>query len=112
MLATARHRYAPVEAGARNAEILQAAFDEADDLVAAALRLDEVRVRRVMVEQRLLVFRQPEEPTLLDRPFDRRTLRRQLHAIFAVGQLLGLVIGFVPHRIPTLVTIEVEVPPL
>ena len=34
----ARHRHAPVEAGARDAQILEAAFDEADHFVAAGFR--------------------------------------------------------------------------
>ena len=42
-----------------------------------------------MVEQRLLVVRQAEEPALLDRPFDRRALGRQLLAPFPVGQLVS-----------------------
>ena len=69
-------------------------------------------IGRIMVEQRLLVFGQPEEPALLDRPFDRRALRRQLRAVFADDQLVFFVIGLVADRVPTLVAVEVEVPPL
>src|SRR6185437_12460264 len=69
----AGHGHTPVEAGARDAEILEAALDEADHFVAAALRPDELRVRRIMIEQRLLVLGQAEEPALLDRPFYRRS---------------------------------------
>ena len=37
MIGAARHRHAPVEAGARDAEVVEPALDEAQHLVAAAL---------------------------------------------------------------------------
>src|SRR5437763_12896452 len=65
-----------------------------------------------MVEQRLLVFGQAEEPAFLDGPLDRRPLRRKLRAVFSGRELILFVISFVANRIPTLVAIEVQVPPL
>ena len=40
----ARHRYPPLERGARYRQVAQAALDETGDFVAAALRRDEIRV--------------------------------------------------------------------
>ena len=85
MIVAGRHRHSPVEAGARDAEILETALDEADDLVATALRTDEVGIGCVEIEQRLLILRQAEEPAFFDRPFDRRALRRQLRAVLGRG---------------------------
>src|SRR5260370_36762413 len=45
---------APAEGGARNAEIFQAAFDEADDFVFAAFRLNEIGIFFIEIEQRVL----------------------------------------------------------
>src|SRR5262249_37168812 len=48
------HRNAPANRGARNAQILQSAFNETDDFVLARFWLDELRVFPVKVEQWLL----------------------------------------------------------
>src|SRR5438067_9820302 len=112
VIAAGGHRDAPVEAGAGNAEILETAFDETNDLVSPALGTDKFRVRGIKLEQRLLVPRQAEEPAFLNGPFDRRALRRQLRAVIGGDQLVSLVISLVADRVPTLVSIEIEVPPL
>jgi hypothetical protein len=105
----AGHLDAPVEAGAADREVAQPALDEAPDLVQAARRAHEVGIVAVEREQRLLVLRQAEEPGFLDRPFDRRALRRELFAPLALRQLALVVIGLVAHRVPALVAVEVEV---
>ena len=45
------HRHAPVERGARDGQVAQAAGDEADDLVAPHVGPDELRVRLVVRQQ-------------------------------------------------------------
>ena len=50
VLGIARHLDAPVECGARNRQILQAAAHEARDLVHALLRQHEIRNARIEVE--------------------------------------------------------------
>ncbi len=106
----ARHRNAPVEAGARDAEVLEAALDEAEDFIAAAVGLDELGVCGIMVEQPLLVVRQSEKPAGFLGPFDRSAVRRQFFAPLPVDQLRFLVKGFVANRIKAGVAVEVEVP--
>ena len=112
MLGAAGHGNAPGEARPGDAEVLEPALDEALHLVAAALGTDELRVRRIMVEQRLLVFRQTEEPALLDGPLDGRAVGRELLATLSSDELALIVIRLVADRIPTLVTVEIEVSPL
>ncbi len=109
MIGRSRHRHAPVEAGAADREVDQPALDEAQDLVAARFRADEVRVGGVEIEQGLLVFGEAEEPGLLGGPFDRRALRRELVAPLPVGQFLLLVEGLVADRIPAFVAVEIQV---
>src|SRR3954447_18099343 len=108
-----RHRNAPVEAGARDAEILQPAFDEANDLVAAAFGADEVGIVTVKLEQRLLILGQAEEPGFLRGPLDRSALWRQLFAPGLAGDQLAFVVKcFVAYRVPALVSVEIQVPRL
>src|SRR4051795_7972938 len=108
MMVAVGHRDAPVETGAGNAEILQPAFDKAQNFVTAGIGLNEVRVLGIVIEQRLLIFGKAEEPALLDRPFDRRALRRQLCASLIVGELVFLVISLVADGVPTFVAVEVK----
>ena len=63
----------------------------------------------IMSEQPLLIGGEAEEPAFLDRPVDRRALRRELLAAVGGDQLLLVIIGFVADRIPTLVAAEIEV---
>src|SRR3546814_15607828 len=70
------HRHAPVEAGARDRQILEPALDEAQHLVAAAFGADEIGIVAIEREQPVLIGGEAEEPAFLDRPFDRRALRR------------------------------------
>src|SRR5438477_8024761 len=58
-------RHAPRLAGAADAEVLKATFDEAPSLVGAELRQDEIRPLLVQGEQAVLVGREPEEVVLL-----------------------------------------------
>src|SRR4051794_1175777 len=67
-----RNGEAPIEGRAADRQILQAGTDEADDLVAAGLRADEIRIRLVMFEQALLISGQAEEIALFLDPFHRR----------------------------------------
>ncbi len=104
-----RHRNAPIQRGARNRQILQPAFDEADDFVAALRRQDEIRIVLVMAQQLVLIVREPEEIGLLLGPFDRRALRADAHAVLAqLGLVLG-VEGFVAHRIPAGIGVQIDV---
>jgi len=50
----AGNRNAPAEGGAGDAEIFQAAFDEADNFVFAAFGLDEIGILFVQIEERFL----------------------------------------------------------
>ena len=59
---------APRLPGPAHRDVLEAALDQPQDLVAPDLRLDEAWMLAVVIEQRLLVLRQPEEPVLLANP--------------------------------------------
>src|SRR3546814_6500554 len=83
-------------------------LDEAQNLVAATLGSDEIGVGRIMIEQCLLVFGEPEEPCLLSSPFDRGAVGREL-APFPLDQFLLVVKRLVANRIPALIAIEIEV---
>src|SRR3982750_4535458 len=65
-----------------------------------------------MVEQLFLISGQLEEPALLDRPLDRRSLRRELLAAVDSDQLAFVVISLIADRVPTFVAAEVQVSPL
>ena len=107
--ARARHRNAPVERRARDRQIFEAAFDEADDLVAPLRRQDEVRVGVVVRQQLVLVGGQLEEIRLLLRPFDRRALRPATDAVVAEDRLALVVVGLVAHRVPAGVLLQEDI---
>ena len=69
MIFVARHIDAPFEAGAGHRQVMHAAFDEADDLIAPRFRRDEVGVVVVEFEQRFLPFRKVKEIARLFHPF-------------------------------------------
>jgi hypothetical protein len=100
-----RQRDAPRLPGAADRDVFEAAFHQPQDLVAADLRLDELRVRRVVVEQRLLILREPEEVVLLPDPLGRRQVDRAL----AVHQVLLLLEGLARDAVPALVVAFVDV---
>ena len=109
VLRVARHRDAPIEGGARDRQILQAAAHEALHLVRTRVRADELRMRLVMGKKPVLIGRQPEEIALLLDPLDRRPLRRQLLPVCGLLQLALVVIGLVPHRVPAGIFVEIDV---
>src|ERR1700676_53714 len=55
------NRNAPADGGASDAEIFEAAFDEAEDFVLSGLGLNEIGIFFVEIEQRLLERREFEE---------------------------------------------------
>ena len=57
----ARNGNAPADRGTRNAKVLQPAFHETDDFIAARFRLDEIRILFVEIEERLLKPRKLKE---------------------------------------------------
>ncbi len=71
MLPLYRHGDAPFDAGARDGEIVQPAFHERDDFVAARVGLDPFRVLLVEIQQALLEGRELEEIILLGHSFRR-----------------------------------------
>ena len=109
MLGIAGHLDAPVEGGARDRQVPQPALDEADDLVPARVRPDEIRLALVKREQPVLIGGEPEEIALLLDPFDRRALRSAAHIVLAEGGFLLGVIGLVAHRIPAGIAVEIDV---
>ncbi len=101
-----------LEAGARDRKGLQAALDEAQDLVAARRRHDEAGILLVELQQRLLPGGQAEEIAGFLHPLHRRAGRRQLFAVRLLGQFGLGEERLVAHRIPALIAAEIDVPPL
>ena len=102
----------PVKTGARHAQIPQAALYKAKDLIPAAFGLNKIRILRIKFEQRILIAGQAEKPCFFDRPFYRRTLRRQFDVPFPVDQFAFVVKGFVPDGIPAFIAVKIQVSPL
>ena len=103
-----RDRDAPLERGAADREVPQAATHEGDHLVAPGLRADEIRVVLVMLEQPVLPGRQPEEIGRLLDPLDLRARGRDLLAVGRIGQLGLGIEGLVAHRVPTGVAARID----
>src|SRR3546814_7140490 len=74
----------PIEAGARYRQIRQPTLDEAQNLVAATLGSDEIGVGRIMIEQCLLVFGEPEEPRSEEHTSELQSLMRISYAVFCL----------------------------
>ena len=100
VLRVVRHRNAPLERRPADAEILQPGLDERTHLVQPELRLDEVRMIAVVVEQRLLVLRQAEVVALLLQALDLAAARRTL----AVNELRFRDEDLVDRAVPALRT--------
>ncbi len=103
------HGHTPIKAGARNTQILEAAFHKAQHFVAAAFGANEVGIVPVKRQQRLLIFGEAEKPCFLRRPLNGRALRRELRAPFPFGQLTFIVKGLVADGIPAFITIQIKV---
>ena len=101
-----RQRNAPRLPRAADGDVGQPAFDETQDLVPADVRLQKMRMRREMVEERLLVFRKPEEMVLLADPFG---LDRRVQLAIAVDEILLLLELFATDAVPAFVDAFVDV---
>ncbi|MNW02023.1 hypothetical protein D3C71_1977490 [compost metagenome] len=97
MLRIIRNLDAPVECRAGNRQILEAGFDEGDDLVSTLSGTDEIRVVLVELQQLVLIFGELEEIALLLDPFDGRALRPIANAVRAHFRLILAVVGLVAH---------------
>ena len=101
-----RQRDAPRLPGPADRDVLEPALDQAQDLVAADVRLQELRMRREVLEQRLLILRQPEEVVLLADPLRRR---RRVQRAVAVDEVLLLLERLAADAVPALVDAFVDV---
>src|SRR3989344_4339083 len=89
---------------ARNAEILETSLDESGYLVKARSRHDEIWMRFVVLQERILVFREPEKVVLLLTSLDLKVGGERALAVnelriglfkLAPDAVLHLVVGFV-----------------
>src|SRR4029077_15836418 len=87
----------------------QAAFHKTDDLVAARVGSDEIGLAFVEREQPVLIGREAEERSVPLDPLDRCALRTAADVVLAERGLVLCVVGFVAHRVPARVTIEINV---
>ena len=100
--------HAPVETGAADRKILQPALDECDHLVSTARRFEKSgRVQQF--DQGFRIFRKTEEPGFFLGPFHRCALGRELFAPLPFDEFLLVVIGFVTDRVPTFITVEIQI---
>src|SRR5205814_980892 len=86
-------------------DVDEAALDQAEDLVAPDVRLQEAGVRGEMIEQRLLVLREPEEVVLLADPLG---LQRRVQRAVAVDEILLLLEFLAADAVPAFVDALVE----
>ena len=100
---------------AADREVLQAAADEPQHLVASVVRLDEVRVLREVRLEALLVSGQPKEPVLLGQPLegDVRVIRadRAARRLVDIGRVAEALVRAVPALIGTEIDVAVGVGP-
>ena len=95
-----RQRDAPRLARPAHRNVLQTALDQAKNLVAADVRLEKLGMRGEVVEQRLLILREPEEIVLLANPFG---LQRRVQRTVAVDEILLLLELLAADAVPPLV---------
>ena len=98
-------RNAPRLARAADRDVLQAALQQPEDLVAANLGLQELRVRLEVREQRIAVLREAEEVVLLLDPLGRPLV----HGAQPLDEVLLLLEGLAPDAVPALVVARVDV---
>ena len=98
-------RDAPRLPGAAHRDVVEAALEKPQDLVAADLRLEEMRVGCVVIEQRLAVSGQAEEVVLLLEPLRRALVNRTI----ACDQILLRLERLARDAVPALVVALVEV---
>ncbi len=109
VLVVAGHADAPVEGGARDRQVLQAAAHEAGHFVEPLLWQHVIRPREKF-QQLVLIGRELEEIALLLHPVDRRAgFGRHPHLLLVEMGLVRGVIGLVAHRIPAGIFAEIDV---
>ena len=110
MVLVPRNWDSPIESRARNRQVFQAAFNETNDLVESRVGRAEIGLRLVQVQQLVLVGREFEEVRFLFGPSDFGVSFLGVpYAIIAdFGVVLG-VEGFVTHRVPARVLVQIYV---
>ncbi len=101
-----RERDAPRDRRAADREVEQPLLDEAQHLVALPGRLHRLGMLGVVLEQAVLVAREPEEVVLLGDVLDHGAVDR---AAEAVVELVLLVVELAAHAVEALVAVELDV---
>ena len=101
-----RHRDAPGLPRATDRNVVEAALDQPEDLVAANVWCQELRLLGKVFQQAVLILRQAEEMILLANPVRFRPMNRTK----AFDQILLLFEGFARDAIPTLVVAFIDIP--
>ncbi len=99
-----RHRDAPRLSGAADRDVVEAGFEQLENLVAAGVRLHEFRMRREVRDERVAVLREAEEVVLLLDPLDGAVQRA-----LPVHQVLVLLERLAADAVPSLVEPLVDV---
>ena len=100
-----RHRNAPRLAGPAHRDVVEAGLEQAEHLVAADLRLQELRMGRVVIEQALPVLRQPEEMVLLLDPLRRLAVDRAVAVLEVLLRLERLARDAVPPLVVAVIDV-------
>ena len=100
-----RNRYAPRLAGPAHRDVFEPRFEQPEHLVAADLRLQELGMGLVVVEQPPPVLRQPEEVVLLLDPLRRPAVHRTVAAVEVLLRLERLARNAVPPLVPAVVDV-------
>src|SRR5690606_17811771 len=104
------NRNAPAEGRAADREIAQASLYKGDNLVAPTVRPDEIGVGFIESQQAILPGRQTEEIGGLLNPLYFCAGRRDPAAILGDLELIFTIEGFIAHRIPAGILVQVDVP--
>ncbi|EJX07158.1 hypothetical protein, membrane [gut metagenome] len=99
------NRNTPVKGGTGNAQILQALFNKVDHLIAAACRLNEIRVFFDELQPPVLIFRHFEEIAFLFHFF----YRTAAVGAFAINQLTLQPVGFAGNAVQALVVFLINI---
>src|SRR5579883_2289712 len=97
---------APADGGAGDAEVFQAAFDEADDFVSASFRLNEFGILAIEIEQRFLESGKFEEIVFFGDGFQRTIAIRAEIAGIGLGDE-GVVVNAVEAGVMAFINVAV-----
>mmetsp|Transcript_25233 Transcript_25233/g.54351 ORF Transcript_25233/g.54351 Transcript_25233/m.54351 type:complete len:211 (-) Transcript_25233:520-1152(-) len=104
MIIIPRNRHAPIKRRSTNTQISQPSLDKRNNLILPRLWRNKIRMRLVILKQLIFILAQLEKVRIfLLQPLNLRTSR-----CLAIHQLALIIITLIPHRIPSLITPQIN----